>query len=99
MYDAAVSSEWAESSWQGRDDLDRTSYQGEAVGVELPVTVDLVVRETEPGFAGNTQTGARKPGHDRDRPRGHRPDPSWRRAIRSGSTPGPGSIRRGYEER
>ena len=41
--------------------LDRTSYQGETIGVELPVTVDLVVRGTEPGFAGDTQTGARKP--------------------------------------
>ena len=40
--------------------LDRTSYQGETIGVELPVTVDLVVTETEPGFAGDTQTGARK---------------------------------------
>ena len=41
--------------------LDRTSYQGETIGVELPVTVDLTVVETEPGFAGDTQTGARKP--------------------------------------
>ena len=41
--------------------LDRTSYQGETIGVELPVTVDLLVRATEPGFAGDTQTGARKP--------------------------------------
>jgi elongation factor P len=41
--------------------LDRTSYQGETIGVELPVTVDLAVSETEPGFAGDTQTGARKP--------------------------------------
>ena len=41
--------------------LDRTSYQGETIGVELPVTVDLTVSETEPGFAGDTQTGARKP--------------------------------------
>ena len=41
--------------------LDRTSYQGETIGVELPVSVDLVVSETEPGFAGDTQTGARKP--------------------------------------
>ena len=30
------------------------------IGVELPVTVDLKVIETEPGFAGDTQTGARK---------------------------------------
>jgi elongation factor P len=41
--------------------LDRTSYQGETIGVELPVSVDLAVVETEPGFAGDTQTGARKP--------------------------------------
>jgi elongation factor P len=41
--------------------LDRTSHQGETIGVELPVTVDLRVVETEPGFAGDTQTGARKP--------------------------------------
>jgi elongation factor P len=41
--------------------LDRTSYQGETIGVELPISVDLVVAETEPGFAGDTQSGARKP--------------------------------------
>ena len=41
--------------------LDRTSYEGETIGVELPITVELKVVETEPGFAGDTQTGARKP--------------------------------------
>jgi elongation factor P len=41
--------------------VDRTAYQGETIGVELPVTVDLRVTDTEPGFAGDTQTGARKP--------------------------------------
>ena len=41
--------------------LDRTSYQGETIGVELPVSVEMSVVETEPGFAGDTQTGARKP--------------------------------------
>ncbi len=40
--------------------LDRTSYEGETIGVELPVTVDLQVVQTEPGFAGDTATGARK---------------------------------------
>ena len=40
--------------------LDRTSYQGDTLGVELPVTVDLLVTETEPGFAGDTAQGARK---------------------------------------
>ena len=41
--------------------LDRTSYQDETIGVELPTSVELKVRETEPGFAGDTQSGARKP--------------------------------------
>jgi elongation factor P len=40
--------------------LDRTTYQGETIGVELPVTVDLAVTQTEPGFAGDTAQGARK---------------------------------------
>jgi elongation factor P len=40
--------------------LERTSYEGDTIGVELPVTVDLKVIATEPGFAGDTQTGARK---------------------------------------
>jgi elongation factor P len=41
--------------------LDRTAYQGETLGVELPITVDLRVDVTEPGFAGDTAQGARKP--------------------------------------
>ncbi len=41
--------------------LDRTSYEGETIGVDLPVTVDMVVTDTEPGFAGDTASGARKP--------------------------------------
>jgi elongation factor P len=41
--------------------LDRTSYEGETIGVELPVSVEMTVVDTEPGFAGDTQTGARKP--------------------------------------
>ena len=41
--------------------VDRTTYQGETMGVELPVTVELVVMSTEPGFAGDTASGARKP--------------------------------------
>ncbi len=41
--------------------LDRTTYESETIGVELPITVDLLVTQTEPGFAGDTQSGARKP--------------------------------------
>jgi elongation factor P len=40
--------------------VDRTTYQGETIGVELPVTVDLAVTATEPGFAGDTAQGAKK---------------------------------------
>ena len=40
--------------------VDRTTYEGETIGVELPITVDLVVPETEPGYAGDTAAGARK---------------------------------------
>jgi elongation factor P len=40
--------------------VDRVSYQGETIGIELPVNVELSVTETEPGFAGDTASGARK---------------------------------------
>ena len=40
--------------------VDRTSYQGETIGIELPINMELRVTETEPGFAGDTATGARK---------------------------------------
>ena len=35
-------------------------YEAEVLGVELPVTVDLRVTQTDPGFAGDTATGAKK---------------------------------------
>ncbi len=38
-----------------------SSYKGELVGVELPITVELQVTETDPGFKGNTATGGTKP--------------------------------------
>ena len=41
--------------------LDRISYAGETLGVELPINLDLTVTETDPGFAGDTATGTRKP--------------------------------------
>ena len=37
------------------------SYKGNVFGVECPNFVDLVVTETEPGFAGNTATNVTKP--------------------------------------
>ena len=41
--------------------LDRVSYEGETLGVELPINLDLTGPETDPGFAGDTATGTRKP--------------------------------------
>ena len=38
-----------------------SSHDGEVLGVDLPVTVDLKVTQTDPGFAGDTATGAKKP--------------------------------------
>lgn len=36
-------------------------YNGEAIGVTLPTTVELAVVHTEPGFKGDTATGGSKP--------------------------------------
>ena len=41
-------------------DVIYSSHDGEILGVELPVTVDLQVAQTDPGFAGDTATGAKK---------------------------------------
>ncbi len=41
--------------------LELSSYKGELIGVELPITVELEVAETEPGFKGNTASGGNKP--------------------------------------
>jgi len=38
-----------------------SSYRGELVGVELPITVELEVADTGPGFKGDTATGGNKP--------------------------------------
>jgi elongation factor P len=37
------------------------SYENEPVDVELPITVELEVLETDPGFKGDTATGGNKP--------------------------------------
>ena len=40
--------------------IELSSYEGEALDVELPITVDLEVVEAPPGFAGDTAQGATK---------------------------------------
>ncbi len=37
-----------------------STYEAEVLGVDLPVAVDLRVTQTDPGFAGDTATGAKK---------------------------------------
>jgi len=41
--------------------LEVSSYKGELVGVELPITVELEVAETGPGYKGDTATAGNKP--------------------------------------
>ena len=42
-------------------DVSVSTHEGEVLGVDVPVSVDLRVASTEPGFAGDTATGAKKP--------------------------------------
>ncbi len=41
--------------------LQISSYKGEMIGVELPITIELKVTDTDPGFKGDTATGGTKP--------------------------------------
>lgn len=38
-----------------------SSYEGEPLDIQIPITVDLEVIDAEPGFAGDTAQGASKP--------------------------------------
>ncbi len=38
-----------------------SSYKGQIVGIALPITVELEVTDTEPGFKGDTATAGTKP--------------------------------------
>jgi elongation factor P len=41
--------------------LEISNYKGKIIGVELPITVELEVVKTDPGFKGDTATGGAKP--------------------------------------
>lgn len=41
--------------------MELLSYNDQPIGVELPITVDLRIEHTEPGFKGDTATGGTKP--------------------------------------
>ncbi len=42
-------------------ELEVLMHGEEAIGVELPITVDLKITQTEPGFRGDTASGGTKP--------------------------------------
>lgn len=42
-------------------ELEILVYEDEPIGVELPITVDLRIEDTEPGFRGDTASGGTKP--------------------------------------
>jgi elongation factor P len=41
--------------------LEMGSYKDRIIGIELPITVELKVNSTEPGFKGDTATSGNKP--------------------------------------
>lgn len=43
------------------DTIDVLTYQGEPIDIEIPITVQLEVTQTDPGFKGDTATGGTKP--------------------------------------
>jgi elongation factor P len=43
------------------DELFLLQYEGKVLGVDLPITAELEVTYTEPGFKGDTATGGTKP--------------------------------------
>jgi elongation factor P len=50
------------ASWlKENDELFLLQYEGSVLGVELPITAELEVTYTEPGFKGDTATGGTKP--------------------------------------
>jgi len=42
-------------------EVDMTLYKGELMGVELPITIEATVQQTDPGVRGDTATGGSKP--------------------------------------
>lgn len=42
-------------------EVDLTLYKGELMGVELPITIEARVQQTDPGVRGDTATGGSKP--------------------------------------
>lgn len=43
------------------DTIDVLTYEGEPIDIEIPITVNLQVTQTDPGYKGDTATGGSKP--------------------------------------
>jgi elongation factor P len=43
------------------DSIDLLTYEGQPIDIEIPITVNLEVVQTDPGFKGDTATGGSKP--------------------------------------
>lgn len=43
------------------DTIDILTYEGQPIDIEIPITVNLKVVQTDPGFKGDTATGGSKP--------------------------------------
>lgn len=52
--------QWEMNFLKPSDEVEITSYEGEVLGVQLPVNVPFTVTETEPAVKGDTATGATK---------------------------------------
>lgn len=51
---------WEMNFLKEGDEVEVTSYEGEVLGVQLPVNVAFTITETEPAVKGDTATGATK---------------------------------------
>lgn len=43
------------------DTIDLLTHDGQPIDIEIPITVNLIVTQTDPGFRGDTATGGTKP--------------------------------------
>lgn len=52
--------EWEKNFLKESDEIEVTSFEGEVLGVSLPINVPFKITETEPAVKGDTATGATK---------------------------------------
>lgn len=52
--------EWEKNFMKESDDVEITCFEGEVLGLHLPINVPFTITETEPAVKGDTATGATK---------------------------------------